>query len=123
MTSRTDAAYLISDAIEADGYTTSVWAPQGDAGPVRVYVTIPAASRKKVARKIGYVSIELDGSITSGLEKQSGAIMSLLPDLTIDAARSEPAPATEDVAADEDVAAFRRSERAVAAAELSRERD
>lgn len=87
---RTEAAAKIESALEAADYATSVWAPEGSTGPVRVYVTIPAASWKKKARKIGHVEINKDGTVESHLDVQSGTIMGLLPDMQIDPVAEQP---------------------------------
>lgn len=89
---RLEAASRISAAIEVGDYTTSVWAPSGNAGPVRVYVTIPAKSHKKPAQKIGHVEIAKDGAIETCVAKQSGAIKSLLPEIQVDPVVSAPKP-------------------------------
>lgn len=108
--------------MEAEGYETSVWAPEGDAGKVRVYVTIPAASWKKKSQKIGFVAVNLNGEVESQLDKQSGTIMGLIPDLQIEPVAAKPAvTAAKTIAADEDVAAFEASERATNRAEVNRE--
>jgi hypothetical protein len=90
MVTRLEAAAKISQAIETNDYSASVWSPEGESGPVRVYVTIPAASWKKKSREIGYVEILRSGDVESHLEKQSGSIMGLLPNLEI-----SPAPASQ----------------------------
>lgn len=120
---RTEAATVIANAVEADGYTTSVWAPEGEAGPVRVYVTIPAANWKKKAQKIGYIAVNKDGTVEGELDKQSGTIMALVPELQITPSAPKPTggDSTPKVAVDEDVAAFEASERAVNRAEQNRE--
>ena len=89
---RIEAAKVIATAIEADEYTTSVWSPNGNAGPVRVYITIPAKSHKKPAQKIGHVEIKKDGTVEVSVVKQSGAIKSLLPEIQIDPAVFAPKP-------------------------------
>lgn len=123
MISRTQAADQIAAAVEAADCSASVWAPEGESGPIRVYVTIPAASWKKKARKIGFVSVEKDGTFASQLEVQSGTIMSLLPTLEVTAVAPKAvnaAPAKVEVK-DEDVSQFEASQRATAAAESARE--
>jgi hypothetical protein len=122
MVTRLDAAAQIAIAVETDGYTASAWAPEGESGPVRVYVTIPAANWKKKARKIGFVSVEKDGTFTSNLEIQSGRIMGLLPSLEVSSVISRPAiSAKPEIPQDEDVRQFEASQRATAAAESARE--
>ena len=110
MTKRTEAADLIAAAIETADYSCSAWAPEGNNGPVRVYVTIPAANWKKKAVKIGYVAVNLDGTLESHLEKQSGSIMSLIPTLAITPAT--PKQSTAPVHADERFAGMSPEEKA-----------
>lgn len=117
MLSRLEAAAKIEAAIEAAGYSTSVWAPEDSGGPVRVYVTIPAASWKKKARKIGYVAVELDGTVTANLDVQAGTILACLPEMQIQAAALPTARIPASDPNSEDVEAFTRSRRAMAAAE------
>jgi hypothetical protein len=118
---RTEAATVIANAVEADGYTTSVWAPEGESGPVRVYVTIPAANWKKKSQKIGYVAVNTDGTVESELDKQSGTIMGLVPELQITPHAPKTTGGDSKPKVDEDVAAFEASERAVNRAEQNRE--
>ncbi len=119
---RTEASSVIAGTIEANDYAASVWAPEGEAGLVRVYVTIPAANWKKKAQKIGYVSVNKDGSVTSELNKQSGAIMALLPDLQITPVNLSTQHANKNnEPVDEITAAFQKSERTVNRAEENRE--
>lgn len=122
---RTEAATVIRTVVEADGYTTSVWAPEGDSGPVRIYVTIPAVSWKKKAKKIGYIAVNTDGTVESELDRQSGIIMGLLPELRITPFDLTPTgdDRTPKAAVDEDVAAFEASERVVNQTEQNREQD
>lgn len=117
---RTEAAKAIAKVVGGE-YDTSVWAPEGDSGPVRVYVTIPAPNWKKKAQAIGYIAVSLDGTVESELSRQSGTIMSMLPDMEITPAAAKAIPARQAVAVDEDVAAFEASERRVGAAEQARE--
>jgi hypothetical protein len=123
MLSRTEAADKIAEAIEAGGYSASAWAPEGSRGPVRVYVTIPAASWKKKARKIGYVAVELDGTLTSELDVQSGTIMGFVPALEIAPAMLTPkaSPAATQATGCESADQLQQSAAAVAAQESVRE--
>lgn len=122
---RSEAADKIAEALEAGGYSASTWTTDAAAGPVRVYVTIPAESWKKKSRKIGYVSVELDGSISGdALDVQRGTILGLIPDLQIEAVAPVARPAVtvaDRSPTDEDTDAFERSARSVAAAEVARE--
>lgn len=120
---RTEAARLISRTITGTGdYATSVWAPEGESGPIRVYVTIPAPSRKKSAQQIGYIAVNRDGTVESELTKQSGTIMALLPTLEITPVAAQSAASRQPVTfVGEDVAAFQSSERKTYRDESNRE--
>lgn len=122
MISRAEAAEQIASVLEANEYSASVWTPEGSSGPVRVYVTIPAASWKKKARKIGYVAVNQDGTLAANLDVQSGTIMSLIPDLQITPAAPKVAVrAAKPEAKEEDITQFEASERRVGASESARE--
>ena len=120
---RIEAANLIAQTVEAADYQTDVWAPEGSSGPVRVYLTIPAASYKKKARKIGYIEVAADGSLVSELDLQFGTIMSSLPEMAIEPVIKVLAGSAPVVAGviDEDVAQHQVSLAATAAAESARE--
>ncbi len=120
---RDAAAAVIAEALEAGGYSASAWTTDAS-GPVRVYVTIPAASYKKKSRQIGFVSVELDGSISGDdLEIQKGSILALIPELQIEMVATKPVGSDTKTrhGSDEISAAFEDSERAVYASESARE--
>lgn len=87
---RTQAANKIASAIEDGGYSVSTWTTEGDDGHVRIYVTKPGSGRKKPAQKMGYVEVMPDGTLQSHLDRQSGTIMSMIPNMEIQPATAKP---------------------------------
>lgn len=123
MLTRSEAASQVAATLEAAGYSASAW----EGGPcVRVYVKqveLKSKGRRKVT-DCGYLEITDAGEIsTEHTARQAGTIRSLIGDLEIAPATVQ---AVQPVAAngqqaDEDVAQFERSQRAIASQEASRE--
>lgn len=70
---RSEAASHIEAALNGEGYTARTWTGGSN---IRVYVS-------DAKGKLGFISVEPDGTLSAALERQRGTVMSKVPELKI----------------------------------------